>query len=157
LKASVFYRMASVLLLLFAVGHTFGFLAFRPPTAEGLAVFDAMNRVQFQVGNATFSYGHFYKGFGLSITLFELFEAYLAWYLGSLVQRGSDAIAALSWPFVVLQVTGLVLAWMYFGTVPLVLSVLVAVCLAIATVLVRVESRSGAETSNTSDFGGSVN
>lgn len=53
MKAIMLYRIASVLLVLFAAGHTFGFLKFKPPTAEGLAVRDAMNNVHFQVG------GHF--------------------------------------------------------------------------------------------------
>jgi len=43
MKAVTLYRIASVLLVLFAAGHTFGFLKFKPSSAEGLAVRDAMN------------------------------------------------------------------------------------------------------------------
>jgi len=46
-----------VLFVLFAAGHTFGFLNFKPPTAEGLAVRDAMNNLHF---GADLSYGAFY-------------------------------------------------------------------------------------------------
>ena len=42
MNATLLYRIAAALLLLFAVLHTFGFLGFKPPTAEGLAVRDAM-------------------------------------------------------------------------------------------------------------------
>jgi hypothetical protein len=44
------YRTASVVFILFAAGHTFGFLNFTPPTAAGIAARDAMNNVHFTVG-----------------------------------------------------------------------------------------------------------
>ncbi len=65
MNATLLYRIASVLLILFAAGHTTGFLTFKPPTAEGIAVRDAMQNVQFKVGSGTYSYDRFYKGFGL--------------------------------------------------------------------------------------------
>jgi hypothetical protein len=68
--------------------HTFGFLAFKPPTAEGTAVLDAMNSVHFSVGGQRISsYGGFYRGFGLSLSAAQLFSAFLAWQLGSLAKK----------------------------------------------------------------------
>jgi hypothetical protein len=37
-------------------------LSLRAPSAEGRAVFDAMNMVHFQVRGASYSYGAFYRG-----------------------------------------------------------------------------------------------
>lgn len=48
MTATLPYRIAAGVLLLFAVGHTLGFLTFRPASAEGLAVYDAMNSVRFE-------------------------------------------------------------------------------------------------------------
>ncbi len=81
MNAKVLYRIAAVMYLLFAAGHTFGFLGFRPPTAEALAVRDAMTNVHFQVGHASYSYGGFYVGFGLYVTAYLLFSAFVAWHL----------------------------------------------------------------------------
>jgi len=78
MKAAVLYRIAAVLLIIFAAGHTVGFLKFRPETPEGRAVFESMNNVQFQIGRGSFSYGGFYTGFGLFATLYLLFSAYVA-------------------------------------------------------------------------------
>jgi hypothetical protein len=94
MKATLLYRIASVLLILFAVGHTIGFLKFKPPTAEGLAVHDAMNKVHFQVRGKNYSYGGFYVGFGLFNSVYLLFSALLAWHLGSLAARNPQAIGA---------------------------------------------------------------
>jgi hypothetical protein len=82
MKATALYRIAAVLFIVFAAGHTVGFLGFRPPTTEAAAVRDAMKNVHFQVGGSSFTYGGFYTGFGLFATLYLLFAAYLAWHLG---------------------------------------------------------------------------
>jgi len=92
MKATLLYRIASVLFVLFAAGHTFGFLSFKPPTAEGLAVRDAMNNVHF---GANLSYGGFFVGFGLYVSLYLLFSACVAWHLGGLAGRLPQAIGAL--------------------------------------------------------------
>jgi hypothetical protein len=82
MKPTVLYRIASVLLILFAVGHTVGFLTFKAPSPEARAVWDAMNNVHFHVRSGSFSYGGFYIGFGLFVTAYMLFSAFLAWHLG---------------------------------------------------------------------------
>ena len=58
MSATLLYRIAAVVFVLFAFGHTFGFLSFRPPSLEGRAVYDSMNNVHFQVGWESFSYGN---------------------------------------------------------------------------------------------------
>jgi len=42
MRPSLFYQIATVVNLLFAVGHTAGFLTFRPKSAEGQAAIKAM-------------------------------------------------------------------------------------------------------------------
>lgn len=137
MKATLLYRIASVLFILFAAGHTFGFLSFKPPSPEGLAVRDAMNSVHFQVKGSSFTYGEFYTGFGLYATVYLLFSAFLAWHLGDLARSNPPAIGALAWVFVAVQVASLVLSWKYFLLPPAILSALVAACLAWAGWLVR--------------------
>jgi hypothetical protein len=137
MKATWWFRISAVLFLLFAVGHTFGFLAFRPPTAEGLAVWAAMNDVHFTVGRSTFSYGGFYLGFGLFMTAFNLFLAWLAWQLGSMARRGLMDARTIAWGIFALQIVGAGLSVRFFSVEPVVLSALVAGCLAMAAVSTR--------------------
>jgi len=112
------YRIAVFLFVLFAAGHTFGFLSLRPPSVEGRAVWDAMNHVHFTIDNHSFSYGGFYIGFGLSISLYMLFQAFLAWHLSRHVQRTPEAMRALGWAFFALQVANIPLSLIYFSTAP---------------------------------------
>ena len=137
MKATVLYRIASIVLILFAAGHTFGFLSFKPPTAEGLAVYEAMNKVSFQVNGATFSYGGFYRGFGLSASVNLVFSAFVAWYLGELSRKMPQAIGALGWMFFAVQLAGVALSLMYFSAIPALFSAALAICLGWAAWLVR--------------------
>lgn len=123
------FRTAAILLVLFAAGHTVGFLSFTPPTAEGRAVLDAMNKVRFDVNGASFTYGGFYKGFGLFVTAYLLFSAVLAWQLSGFASRHKDVAAALGWTFCGVQVASLALSWIYFSAAPAIFSGLVAGCL----------------------------
>ncbi len=132
MSATVLYRIAAVLLVLFAAGHTFGFLKFKPPTAEGVAVYDAMNKVQFPVGGQSYSYGGFYMGFGLYITVYLLFSAVLAWCLSNLAITNPHTFGAVGWAFFVVQLAGLVLSFLYFAPITAVFSGLVALCLGLA-------------------------
>jgi hypothetical protein len=136
MSATLLYRIAAVILVLFALGHTFGFLSFKPPTPAGIEVRDAMERVQFKVSGQTFSYGGFYRGFGLTITAYLLFLAVLAWQLGTLSAAHTAGIATIAWALVAVQVVALVLSFLYFSIEPTILSSLLTICLAWAAWLV---------------------
>lgn len=129
MRATTLYHIAAGIFLLFAVGHTLGFLKFKPATPEGNAVRIAMDRQTFSVGGKTFTYGGFYRGFGLMISGHLVFSVLLAWHLGNMAATTPMAIGPLGWAFFGLQVVSLVLSWIYFFPAPVVLSALVAACL----------------------------
>jgi hypothetical protein len=136
MKATWLYRIAAILLLIFATGHTIGFLKFVPPTSEGKTIMDAMNNVHLEPG-AAYTYGGLYRGFGLFVTVYLLFAAFVAWHLGELARKFQSAAGSLPWIFFCLQLVGLALSWKYFSPPPIVFSALVAVCTGWAAVLVR--------------------
>jgi hypothetical protein len=137
MTATLLYRIACVLLLLFAIGHTVGFLKFVPPTPEGVAVRDAMDNVQFPFGSGKFTYGGFYRGFGLFCTAYLLFTAFLAWHLGGMAQTNPQTIVTLSWVFFALQLASIALSWKYFFAPPIVFSALAAICTGWASWLIQ--------------------
>ena len=140
MKAVWLYRVASVIFILFAAGHTYGFLSFRPASAEARAVWDAMNNVRFQEGGNSFSYANFYVGFGLSATAFLLFSAFLAWYLSVLARNNPAAIGPLGWGLFVLQLVGVGLNFKYFSVAPGVFAAVLSAILGGAAWLVRARS-----------------
>lgn len=137
MTAATLYRIASGVFVLFAAGHTFGFLSFKAPTPEALAVRAAMDTAVFDVNGSQFSFGGFYVGFGISCTVSMLFYAVLCWQLAGLASGQPRAIAGIAWALCAAQAAGLVLAWKYFGLPPLILSIAVTALLGWAAMLLN--------------------
>jgi hypothetical protein len=136
MSATLLYQIAGILLCLFAAGHTLGFLMFKPRSPEGMAVRESMNSVTFDFKGKSYSYGKFYRGFGLFVTAYLLFSAFVAWYLGGVAARTPGAIVSLAWAFVAVQLACLGLSVRYFFRVPALLSGIISVCVAWAAWLV---------------------
>jgi hypothetical protein len=64
MRAKLPLRISSIILLLFALGHTVGFQTFRPASQQGLEVMEAMRRVPFAFGSSTVHWMDLYTGFG---------------------------------------------------------------------------------------------
>ena len=83
MKASLLYRIASILLLLFAIGHTLGFRQTNP--SWGVAsLIDSMRSIHFDAQGFSRTYWDFFSAFGLFFSVFLLFAAVLAWQLAGL-------------------------------------------------------------------------
>src|SRR5882762_7008701 len=79
MKASIFYRIAAVLLLLFEAGHTSGFPWSDPQWGVDLG---SMRSTHFDILGSSRTYWDFYVGFGLSVSVLLLLAVVLAWQLG---------------------------------------------------------------------------
>jgi hypothetical protein len=80
MKASVFYRVAAVFLLLFAVGHTLGFRQSDPQWGVD-TLLRSMRSIHFEVQGFNRTYWDLFVAAGLSVGVFYLFAAVLAWQL----------------------------------------------------------------------------
>jgi len=129
MTATRLYRIAAVIFVLFALGHTCGFLSLRAPD-QGSAVYEAMNSVHFVVHGRSYPYGGFYRGFGLSCTVSMILLAFLSWHLGKLARSAPATIGFMGWAFFATQIANVVLSFLYFGPPQIALSVLVAIILA---------------------------
>jgi hypothetical protein len=133
--AKTLYRVAAVLFLLFAAGHTAGFLTFRPTAADAIAVLDGMNRVRFDVGGTSDSWMGFYKGFGLLVSVYLLFSALLAWRLGSAREAEANIARTVGWMLSAVQLVNIGLCLRYFGPVQAVFAAACAASVGAAALL----------------------
>src|SRR5882724_5380529 len=83
MKASMVYRIAAVLLLLFAVGHTLGFRESDPKWGVD-ALLGSMRSIHFDVQGFNRTYWDLFVAAGFSVGVLYLFAAVLAWQLGGL-------------------------------------------------------------------------
>jgi hypothetical protein len=128
MKASIFYRIASVLLVLFAAGHTFGFRQNNPEWGVD-AVLASMRSVNFDAQGFTRTYWDFFSAFGLFFTVFLLFAAVLAWLLAGLPAETLACVRSIAWALAICFVAITALSWRFAFTTPIVFSSLITLCL----------------------------
>ena len=131
MRVSLLYRVASGLLVLFAIGHTLGFRRTDPRWGAD-SVVGAMRTTRFNVDGFSRTYWDFFTGFGLFVTVFLLFAAILAWELGGLVKDQLMFLSVVRWAFAICFVGITVLSWMYFFIIPGIFSSVIGLCLVLA-------------------------
>jgi hypothetical protein len=131
MKASLLYRTASVLLILFALGHTLGFRRVDPRWRLD-SIIAALRSTHFEVQGLNRTYWDFYVGFGLFVTILLLFTAILTWQLGGLPKDHLSDMRLVAWSLAACFVVVTFLSWKYFFIVPVIFSGVVAICLILA-------------------------
>jgi len=126
MKASVLYRIAAVLLLLFDAGHTSGFPWSDPKWAVDLG---PMRSTHFSIMGFSRTYWDFYVGFGLFVSVFLLLAVVLAWQLGRLPPESLALMRGTRWTFALCFAGITVLSWRYFFVIPIVFSIVTTLCL----------------------------
>jgi len=128
MKASLFYRVAAVFLLLFAVGHTLGFRQSDPKWGVD-ALLGSMRSIHFDVQGFNRTYWDLFVAAGLSVGVFYLFAAILAWQLGGLPVETLALMRGIAWAFALCFAAITVVSWRYLFILPIVFSTVITVCL----------------------------
>jgi len=134
LKASTLYRIAAVVILLFDIGHTIGFLQHDPSWGVD-SLLASMKTTHFDIQGFSRSYWEFFVGFGLFVTVFLLLAAVTAWQLGGLPAETLARLRGIRWALAICFVALTFLSFRYFFFLPLVFSALIAICLIVAASL----------------------
>jgi hypothetical protein len=127
-KPSLFYKIASVLLTLFAVGHTLGFRQIDPGWKVDSLV-ASMQTIHFEVQGFSRTYWDFYVGFGLFVSVLLFLAAVIAWQLGSIQAEILARLTILKWGLALCLVAVTVLSWRYFFWAPVIFSSVITFCL----------------------------
>ena len=128
MKASLLYRIAAVLLLLFAVGHTLGFRQSDPGWGVD-ALLGSMRSIHFDVQGFSRSYWDLFVAAGFSVGVFYFFAAILAWQLGGLPGETLALMRGTAWAFAACFAAITIVSWRYLFILPVVFSGLITVCL----------------------------
>jgi hypothetical protein len=128
MKASVLYRVAAVLLLLFAVGHTLGFRQSDPQWGVD-TLLGSMRSIHFEVQGFNRTYWDLFVAAGLSVGVFYLFAAILAWQLGGLPAETLALMRGIAWTFALCFAAIMVVSCIYLFILPIAFSIVITVCL----------------------------
>jgi hypothetical protein len=131
LKPAIFYRTASVLLLLFAGLHTFGFRQVDPQWGVD-SLIRSMRSIHFDIMGTNRTYWDFFVGFGLFFSIFLVFAAVLAWQLGGLTRQTLASMRVTAWALVICFTAVTIVSFRYAFIVPIIFSSLILLCLTAA-------------------------
>jgi hypothetical protein len=134
MKAGLTSRIASILLLILAVGHTLGFR--RADSKWGAdSLLSTMRSLRFDVQGFTRTYCDFFVGSGFIISAFLVFSAVFAWQLGGLPRETLARMRGPAWALVACFFVITIVSWRYFFLTPLIVSIAITLCLVVAACL----------------------
>ena len=131
MKASIWYRVAAVFLLFFAVAHTLGFRQSDPQWGVD-AVLGSMRSTHFEVQGFNRTYWDLFVASGLTVGVFYLFAGIVAWQLGSLPAETLARVRGIAWAFAVCFAAITVVSWRYLFILPIVFALVITACLILA-------------------------
>ena len=114
MKTALFLRIASVLTLIHAALHTIGGVFGGAAPGVQQATVAVMKANEFQVMGAMRSYGDFYLGLGLVVSVFLTMEAVVFWQLGSLAKIDAVRLRPVLATFLVGYLCAAVVSYRYF-------------------------------------------
>jgi hypothetical protein len=143
MKTPLLLRIAAVITLLFFAGHTSG-IPWTPAVGpEQQPVIDAMKGPSFDVLGSMRTYWDFYFGFGVTISYLLLLEAVVLWQLGTLAKSDAARLRPIIAVFFIGFVVNTFLAVEYFFVIPVIMSAIIAILLALAFYSARRDNNYG--------------
>jgi hypothetical protein len=136
MKTPLLLRIASVISLLFTVGHSLGGLQRWSPVGEN-AVLEAMTDVHFDTMGVSRSYLDFYMGLGWTVSILMLMQTILLWQLASLAMQEPARLRPIIAVIAVATAASGVIAWRFILPVPALFSVALLIALVLADVSAR--------------------
>src|SRR5258708_9351739 len=122
MRASIFYRIAAVLLLVFAVGHTLGFRQSDPRWGVD-TLLGSMRSIHFDVQGFNRTYWDLFVAAGFSVGVLYVFAAILSWQLGGLPAANLALLRGPGWAFALCFSVITVLSWRYPFVIPIAFSI----------------------------------
>jgi hypothetical protein len=139
-SARIPLRIAAGVFLLFALGHTYGFLQFQPVSEQGRGVLEQMKHVSFDFGGTAATWWGLYEGFGLSVSIGLILSMILSWRLSRGTADPSLA-RTVAWLLCGTQLANAAICFAFFGPIQMVFSIAAAGALAWSGTSLRAEAR----------------
>lgn len=136
MRSPLFLKILSVVLFVFALGHTLGTAS--PQVERGApeaAVFAAMQGFRFPIMGFTRSYWDFYRGLAITISVLMVALAAIAWQLAGIAQRHGREALPIALTLLLASIGMLVVGFEFLFAIPIVFSTVTVLLAATAVVL----------------------
>ncbi len=136
MTTTLLLRIASVISLVFALGHSAGGQQKWSPIPDN-EVLKAMTAVHFDVMGASRSYLDLYLGFGWFIAVTMLMQTVLLWQMASRAVKDPAGVRPMIAVIALATIASSIIAWQFIFLVPVLFSIALAIPLIAAYVTAR--------------------
>jgi hypothetical protein len=131
MKTTLLLRIAAIISLLFAVGHTLGSRQDWSPVGETEAL-QAMRTFRFAVMGVSRTYLDFYLGFGLILSVYLLLQSVLLWQLAAIAKAAPYQVRGMIASLALASLACAILSWKFILPIPVFFSAVLTFCLGLA-------------------------
>ena len=136
MTTTLLLRIASVISLLFTLGHSLGGLKKWSPMGDN-EVLKAMTTVRFDAMGTNRSYLDFYMGFGWALTVAMAMQTVLLWQMASLARTNPAGVRPMIAVIALATIAGAIISWRFLFPIPALFSLALVIPLAAAYVVAR--------------------
>ena len=130
----VWLRVAAVITIIHAVLHTIGGVYGAPAPGPQTIAETAMKVNTFMAFGNLRSMWIFYRGMGLTVTIFLTLSAIVFWLLGDLIKVAGARLRPILIAFAAGYMVFAVVSWRYFFSTPVITELLIAASLVVASI-----------------------
>ncbi|EMJ60732.1 hypothetical protein [Leptospira sp. P2653] len=138
MKPKLFIRITSILIFIFAVGHSIGhFTRYNTADSQALNTISAMQNTKIPMEGVAKSYDQFYTGMSLNLSIFLISLAILLWFLSNLTESNPQTTLKLLIPIFFCIFCFSVTGFVYFFLAPALISSLGTFSLLVSMILLK--------------------
>ncbi|UJR84749.1 LIC_13387 family protein [Sandaracinus amylolyticus] len=127
LTTTLFLRIAAVLTVLYALGHSSGYPWTPALGPDEAAMIQQMQTLRFEAEGASRTYWDFYVGFGVIISAMMITLGVVLWQLGALARQDTTRVRPIAATIALSFVINAVLSQLYFFALPTMFAVAIVV------------------------------
>ncbi|ABJ77310.1 MULTISPECIES: LIC_13387 family protein [Leptospira] len=138
MKPKLFIRITSILIFIFAVGHSIGhFTRYNTIDPQALNTISVMQKTKIPMESVTKSYDQFYTGMSLNLSIFLISLTILLWFLSNFTESNPKATLKLLIPIFFCIFCFSITSFIYFFLAPALVSLLGTFSLLISIILLK--------------------
>ncbi|EMF80551.1 hypothetical protein LEP1GSC188_3680 [Leptospira weilii serovar Topaz str. LT2116] len=138
MKPKLFIRITSILIFIFAVGHSIGhFTRYNTADSQALNTISIMQKTKIPMEGVAKSYDQFYTGMSLNLSIFLISLTILLWFLSNLTESNPQTTLKLLIPIFFCIFCFSVTGFVYFFLAPSLVSSLGTFSLLVSIILLQ--------------------
>jgi len=137
MKHSLILKIASVIGLLFCIGHSMGYPWLPAENTVATRIAADIRATSFSFAGQSRTLWNFYIGFGIIISVLLLLKAVLLWMVSLQVRQFGKSVQPMLVALLLAYLANALLSWTYFFMLPALFSIVISVLILCSIIKIR--------------------